>query len=101
MPALTRPNFRAGEEVSWEEPRYVAGTLKNEHWRKYLERIAGEEYVDQRKHFGSYICREWNALHAGTEQLKALQITFIEETTLPNYKLSTPQKVVLGSFSCF
>lgn len=101
MPALTRPNLRAGEEVSWEKPRYVAGTLKNEDWCKYLERIAGEEYVDQRKHFGSYICREWNALHAGTEQLKALQITFIEETTLPNYKLSTPQKVVLGSYSCF
>jgi hypothetical protein len=100
MPAITRYDFRVGEEVSWEKPRYVAGTLKNERWRKYLEKISGEEYADQRKQFGRYICREWNALHAGAEQLIALQIIFMEETTLPNYQPSTPQKVVLGTYGC-
>jgi hypothetical protein len=101
MPAFTHYDFRVGKEVSWEKPRYVPGTLRNEHWRKYMERIREEEYTDQRQHFGRYICREWNARHADTEQLLDLQIIFMEETTLPNYQLSTPQKVVLGEHSCF
>ena len=101
MPAVTHYDFQVGEAVSWEKPQYVAGTLRNEHWRKYLERIGGEDYADQRQHFGSYICREWNARHTDTEQLVDLQITFMQEITLPNYKLSTPQKVDLGTFSCF
>ena len=88
------------EELSWEKPQYVAGTLRNEHWRKYLEVVRGEEYADQRQHFGHYICREWNARYADTEQLKALQITFMEETTLPKHQSSTPQKVILGEYSC-
>ncbi len=36
MPTVTRYDFRVDEEVSWEKPRYVTGSLKNEHWRKYL-----------------------------------------------------------------
>ncbi len=101
MPAITHYDFRVGEELSWGKPRYVAGTLKNEHWRKYLEVIRGEEYAAQRQHFGRYICQEWNARHAGAEQLVDLQITFMEEMTLPNHRPSTPQKVVLGTYSCF
>ena len=100
MPAVMRYDFRAGEEVSWEKPRYVAGTL-NVHWRKYMEKIGGEDYADQRQYFGHYICREWNARHTDSEQLMDLQITFMQEVTLPNYKLSTPQKEVLGTYSCF
>lgn len=100
MPAVTRYDFRLGEEVSWEKPQYVAGTLKNEHWRKYLEKIRGKEYTDQRRHFGRYICREWNIRHASTEQLVDFQIVFMKEITLPDYERFTPQKVVLREHSC-
>ena len=37
MPAVTHYDFYVGENLSWEKPKYVAGTIRNEHWRKYLE----------------------------------------------------------------
>jgi hypothetical protein len=79
----------------------VPGTFKNEHWRKYLENIWSEQHADQRLHFGRYICREWNARHAGAKQLMTFQITYMLEETLPDYRRSAPQKTVLSEHRCF
>jgi hypothetical protein len=99
--AVTRDNFRVHEGVSWEKPRDVAGTYKNVQWRQYLYWIREPGNHDQfRQRFGRYICREWNARHAGAEQLKDFQIIYMHEETLPGYQLSTPQKVVLWEHSC-
>jgi hypothetical protein len=98
--AVTRDDYRL-HEVSWEKPRYVPDTFKNEHWRKYLENIWSEQHADQRLHLGRYICREWNARHAGAEQLMTFQITYMLEETLPDYRRSTPQKTVLSEHTCF
>lgn len=42
-----------------------------------------------------YICREWNPLHTGSEQLTNLHVVYIMEWTLPDYAYSTPQMKVL------
>ena len=98
MPVL-RGDFGL-HEVSWEKPRYVPGTFKNEHWRKYLELIGQDQNADQRLYLGGYICQEWNARHAGAEQLKTLQIDYMWEP-LPNERRSAPQKrVLLPETSC-
>jgi len=98
---VTRDDFRP-HEVSWEKPQYVVRIYKNQHWRKYFSNILKEEYADQRLHFGRYICREWNARHAGAEQLTTFQITYMLEETLPDYRRqATPQKVVLWEHNCF
>jgi hypothetical protein len=97
---ITRDDFDL-HAVSWEKPPSVAGTYKNEHWRKYLERIWDKNYSDQRLYFGQYICREWNARHTGSDQLMNFQITYMLEETLPEYQRSTPEKVVLWEHSCF
>ena len=97
---ITRDDFDL-RAVSWEKPPSVAGTYKNEHWRKYLERIWDRDYSDQRLYFGQYICREWNARHTGSEQLVDFQITYMLEETLPDYQRSTPEKVVLWEHRCF
>lgn len=47
---VTRNDFGA-HPVSWEKPDYVAGMDKNDHWRKYLQSLRSEAYVDQRLHF--------------------------------------------------
>lgn len=98
--SVTRDDYGL-HEVSWEKPRDVNRTYENEHWRKYLENIWLQQHASQRLHFGRYICREWNARHAGTEQLRAFQITYMLEKTLPDYQRSTPQKVVLWEHKCF
>lgn len=88
-------------EVSWEKPRDVASTFKDKYWRKYLGAIWSDAYADQRLHFGRYICREWNARHAGDQQLETFQITYMLEETLPDYQRSIPQEEVLWEHSCF
>jgi len=98
--SVTRDDYGL-HEVSWEKPRDVTTTYKNEHWRKYLENIWTQQHAGQRLHFGRYICREWNARHAGSEQLRTFQITYMLETTLPDYQRSAPRKVILWEHSCF
>jgi hypothetical protein len=98
--SVTRDDYGL-HRVSWEKPQDVHGTFKNAHWRKYLENIHRKKYADQRLYLGQYICRQWNARHAGSEQLRTFQITYMRETTLPNYQRSMPQKVVLWEGTCF
>jgi len=97
--AVTRDDYGV-HGVSWEKPQDVNATFKNEHWRKYLEHINMKQYADQRLYLGQYICRQWNARHTGAEQLTTFKITYMLEMTLPDYKHSTPEKVVLWEHSC-
>lgn len=98
--SVTRDDYGL-HEVSWEKPQDVTSTYKNEHWRKYLENIWLQQHAGQRLHFGRYICREWNARHGGSEQLRTFRITYMLEQTLPNYQRPSPQKVVLWEHDCF
>jgi hypothetical protein len=66
-----------------------------------LENIWQEKHADQRLYFGQYMCREWNARHSGSEQLRTFQITYMLEETLPDNRQANPQKVVLWEHSCF
>lgn len=98
---VTRDDYRP-QVVSWEKPQNVSDTFKNEHWRKYLEKLQGDEqFVDQRLYLGGYICRAWNERHTGSEQLETLKITYMLEMTLPNFETPTPEKVVLSEHECF
>lgn len=100
LTSVTRDDYGL-HTVSWDKPRDVSGTYENEHWRKYLENIYTQEHADQRLYLGRYICREWNERHTGAEELKTFRITYMLEKTLPDYRRSTPQKVVLWEHSCF
>ena len=99
--SVVRGDFYPREGVSWEKPQNVASTHKNEHWRKYLYSIREDENPNAILYFGRYICREWNARHAGAQQLDTFQITYMWETTLPDYQPATPQEQVLWEHNCF
>jgi hypothetical protein len=96
---VTSDDFRP-HKMTWKKP-YVPDTYKNEHWRKYFENIWQGQNADQRLYLGQYICREWNARHAGAEQLRTFQITYMQQPTLPDYIHATPRPVVLWTHSCF
>jgi len=100
MPAALRNDFNLREGVSWEKPEDVAYTLKNNYWGKYLWEIRYRKNEELRNYFGHYICREWNARHAGAEELTNLQIVRMEVTTLPDYQRTPPKKVVLWNHDC-
>ncbi len=82
-------------ELSWEKPRHVLRTYENEHWRKYMVNLLDPRYTNQRGYFAYYICREWNAHHTGPDKLISLDLAYMQETTLANYRQATPQKVAL------
>jgi hypothetical protein len=69
--------------------------LKNRYWCKYLGEIRLSDNEELRQTFARYICRQWNARHTGDEQLVDLQFVFMRETTLPDYQLPTPERVIL------
>src|SRR5215216_1202810 len=100
MPAALRNDFELREGVSWEKPEDVPYTLKNKYWRNYLSDIRYSDNEELRNEFGRYICREWNARHAGAEELTNLQIVRMEVTTLPDYQRTAPEQVVLLNHDC-
>jgi hypothetical protein len=98
LAGVLRDEFSA-QEVSWEKPRDVRSTFKNEHWRKYLE-VVRQHHMAQHLYLSRYICREWNARHSGGEQLIDLEIVYVQEWTLPDYEYSTPERNVLWEHDC-
>jgi hypothetical protein len=96
---ITRDDYGV-HKVSYKEPPYVPSTYKNEHWRKYFETIYDQNHADQRVYFGQYICRQWNARHAGGDTLKTFRIIYMLQETLPDYKQSKPQKVDVWNHTC-
>ncbi len=97
-------------KVSFEKPENIHGLDNNEHWRKYLEYITTNEYIDtperradqreQRENFGEYLCRAWNGRHPDKESLQRLEIVFMRETTLPDYETSSPERIILREHTC-
>jgi hypothetical protein len=96
---ITRDDYGM-HRVSYEKPQDIPATYKNEHWRKYLENIYNQDHADQRLYFGQYICRQWNAHHAGADTLETFRIIYMREMTLPDYKQSEPEKVDLWNHTC-
>src|ERR671910_3872834 len=96
---ITRDDY-AMHPVSYEKPRDIPATYKNEHWRKYLENIYNQDHADQRLYFGQYICRQWNARHTGADTLETFRIIYMLELTLPDHRQSKPEKVDLWNHKC-
>ena len=96
---ITRDDYGM-HKVSYEKPRDIPATYKNEHWRKYLESIYNQNYADQRGYFGQYICRQWNSRHGGADRLENFRIIYMREMTLPDYQQSQPEKVDLWNHTC-
>ncbi|MDQ3707446.1 MAG: HTTM domain-containing protein, partial [Chloroflexota bacterium] len=83
--------------VTWEKPHPM---FKDKAWRKYLMQIRRAKHKDLRFYLGRYLCRAWNAQHDGAEQLERLQIYYMLEPTLPDYRSAEPKKVLLGRYRC-
>jgi hypothetical protein len=87
--------------VRWEKPEAVYKTYRNQRWRKYLLNLWEREYAGHRLYFGRYLCRNWNASHTGSDTLRAFQIYFMKETTLPEGEVAPVEKVLLWDHNCF
>jgi len=93
--------FNDGKEVTFEKPKLVANTYKNQRWRKYMMNLWKKTHKDYRLFLGKYLCRSWNREHKTNELLEEFDIIFMRETTKPNYEYSEPVKIVIWEHNCF
>ena len=73
---------------------------KDEPWRKYLGRIGMPGNAGALRSFESYVCREWNRQHSGTEQLVLLQLSVLTSQTLPEDQRGPVTQQVVGITTC-
>ncbi|MBV9123865.1 MAG: HTTM domain-containing protein [Planctomycetes bacterium] len=90
--------WREGAPVSWEKPAAVAQMYPTERWRKYFLNFYWRDFSSYRPLYARYLWREWNAHHSPDEALTRLDIYFMRETTLPDYQVSTPEKILLFEY---
>jgi hypothetical protein len=71
--------------LSSEKPVPVAPTYRNSRWRRYLMNLYEEPWKEFRVPFANYMWREWDARHAGDEQLALLDaVAFMEIVSAEN-----------------
>jgi predicted DCC family thiol-disulfide oxidoreductase YuxK len=90
--------FRGGAELDWRKPKYIALTIKNNRWRKFLEALRRKEPL--RTAYAGYLCREWNRRHSGSEAVQALDIIYMLEWTKPNFEHSEPRRMRILKYHC-
>jgi hypothetical protein len=82
------------ENLSYKKPVQVVSMFKNDRWRKYSENFIFAENEVIRGYFCSYCTRVWNENHP-EDQIRSLQVIYMEEMTLPAYQYSFPEKKIL------
>lgn len=73
---------------------------KNLQWRTYfinLNRAVGEHLYP---YYGQYICRSWNHHNANNQNLKSVDISFIDERTVPPGQNQTTEETQPWQQSC-
>lgn len=86
---------RGGFTLDYQKPAYIAGTYKNDRWRKYSENILFISNSHYRKYYCRYMLRQWNRFHA--EKISRLEVVFMKIPSLPDYKEDGPFKETLCS----
>ncbi len=57
-------------------------------------------HAHQRAFFADYLCDAWNAYHAGEERLESLEIAYVRETRLPDYRPPEHERLSLWRQGC-
>jgi hypothetical protein len=90
---LLQPN----KKISYNKPPSVVSMFKNDRWRKYSENFIFPENENIRGYFADYTSRTWNENHPD-KKINLLQIIYMEELTLSDYKYSVPKKNILWEY---
>ncbi|MBF2020698.1 MAG: HTTM domain-containing protein [Hydrococcus sp. C42_A2020_068] len=94
--------LKGSGSVSWEKPTIGQrnALYRNMQWRTYfinLNRGIGKALYP---FYGAYLCRNWNAIHKNSQQLKRIDIYFMSERTVPPGETQTVDKTLPWQQSC-
>lgn len=92
--------FQQGAPVSWTKPPQRA-RFRNERWRRYMFNFVFGKNKAFWPDYADYLCRSWNARHAGEQQLQSLDIVFMARKTPPPGQTGRPYaKTALLQHNC-
>ena len=100
---LTRVDlFRNGQLVSFDKPKSVSLTYRDQRWQKYMMNLWKRDFVKYRLYYGKYLCREWNHGHPPGQKLKNFVIIYMrEDTPAPGLPVAMPKMEILWRHKCF
>lgn len=82
------------QPLNYEKPLAVTSMFKNDRWRKFTENLILSRNTFMRGYFTNYTRRIWNESHPD-RPIKALQLVYMSEFTLPDYKVEPAKREVL------
>jgi hypothetical protein len=83
-----------GRKLSYKKPDAITDMFKNDRWRKYTENLILSGNAFMRGYFTNYYRRIWNEAHP-EKRIKSLELVYMSEFTLPDYKSQPPKREVL------
>jgi hypothetical protein len=83
-----------GKKISYAKPPSVVAMFKNDRWRKYTENLIFTFHSFLRGYFCNYYKRIWNESNTNNK-IRSLQIVYMSEFTLPDYKYEKPKREML------
>ncbi|MDP3295671.1 MAG: hypothetical protein Q8M37_13180 [Nevskia sp.] len=66
-----------------------------------MERRWSAAFASNRPHYGRWLCRDWNTMHSGQQQLDSFKITYMLERSVPPGQTPTVEQIVLWRHGCF
>lgn len=91
--------FRNGKEVSWEPPENRLDDFSSYRWRKLTRNMYKEKNKRFRRFYSKYLCDKWNNNRNGPK-LKEMDMYFVSEYTLPDYKFREHKINKRYSYEC-
>ena len=86
--------LRGGNPVDWNKPEHLSSTYEDALWRKYQMSLWDVSNAVHRRYYALYLIRRWNVEHSA-QPISSLQLVFMREDTLPDYRTAQPRKVVI------
>jgi hypothetical protein len=88
--------YRGGRPVTYAKPASVMALHKNDRWRKYSENYLFVDNEWIRPYYCNYMLRIWRE-NPNHPPLTRLDVVYMKEVSLPNYKVKGPTREVLCS----
>ena len=87
--------------LTWERPDYIGGEYYGDkYWRKYFAALDEEGSTNDRRALSGYLCRNWNAEHAGDERLTSVTLYSVLEGILPDGNVGEQRQIERSRYTC-
>lgn len=79
--------------VDYNKPAHIVNRYKNDRWRKLSENMQNGNFLFLRHLYSNYYLKQWNKTHP-EKQIATLNLFFMEQETLADYKKTEAKKIL-------